>query len=517
MTHTTDKAPPTALPPGRPIRYHRWLIACVAILMFILLLLGLTYVAGLWGANSLQVNQRFHYAKIKETPLAFNAGKVLPAVVIQVAEPNRVLFSVIHNSWVKEVMKTPLGKGFVGPWAGILETQGESVGAYFKGRLSQLLIDQLFAEPRISLVYFNGGKISGQPALVFMNPSLKVLNAVDLIAQSSVQKVSQLRDCQGGELDEKELGSQAVTLKLAELKIAQVNLYAGISRDRVVLSSQRLSALQALCTEGQAYSKVGSHDIEVKLNPAAFGPESLRLAQLLGFKQAVHVSFTLNGEQLVPAGIGGELTKPAYLTNTTTPPPLGLIPASSAVSLMLSFNLPQVLNEANLQSYFEHKSVPLKARQVWLLWEPTQVNEKSNGLAMIWSEPQDRAALEAIFSNGSGFQGEMICEQLVLSGGESLSHMLSQSCAGKIPTLKHLSPTLGEFLQKPAALRLSVQWGKLLSSLMMGAYTASLESDTTPQAPIMQQSAALLEQLPLFNWSGVVEGAKVKPEGMRTE
>jgi len=78
-----------------------------------------------------------------------------PAIRAVVYDAALVKSTLEANPWLKDVLSKPLGRGFVGSWAGFLGTRGEDMHADFKGAIIDLLLDKVLTQP------FGGGLVRG--------------------------------------------------------------------------------------------------------------------------------------------------------------------------------------------------------------------------------------------------------------------------------------------------------------------------------------------------------------------
>ena len=77
-------------------------------------------------------------------PVAMEVPRLPPAPAIRavVYDAALVKSTLEANPWLKDVLSKPLGRGFVGSWAGFLGTRGEDMHADFKGAIIDLLLDK---------------------------------------------------------------------------------------------------------------------------------------------------------------------------------------------------------------------------------------------------------------------------------------------------------------------------------------------------------------------------------------
>jgi len=443
------------------------------------------------------------------SPITVPEHALAASIVVRVQDPVAVRRVADSSQWLKDTVRSPLGQGFLGPWAGFFGSRGEDLQASFKGPVLDYLLGELTARP-VQVIWFGGGDAPGVPALVVDDPSSGAREAVSALAKITEYGTATATHCPGDNVPEmtkdkdgKDL-QPPVRFTFSRLLIADQAIFALASEKRLVMSPKPLGALAAMCGK---FAGAPQGALSVTLDPAAFGREAQQLAALLGLVAEPTLSFEVKNDRLEPRGISGALNNAHLKVQPLEEQALKTIPEKTPVVLSLALDLPSELSNKSLQGFLKNASGPTTTRQVSILWSPSAKGVSEVGL--VWSRPQDEAALRKIFSGPNALRRETACGQhLLASSGKLLGEML-EACKGSRPSLTSAAPPVVAGLRDADSLVLLVHLGHLMSDLLRSAYDGA----TVPEIDAAVQA---LEQLPALGFAGAAQGNALAPKGFRS-
>jgi len=247
--------------------------------------------------------------------------------------------------------------------------------------------------------------------------------------------------------------------------------------------------------------------LSIALDPAAFGREAQQLVAMLGLSDTPTLSFEVKNDRLEPRGISAALKNTHLKVQALDEQALKAIPEKSPVVLSLALDLPTELSTESLKGFLKNAAGPTTPRQVTLLWTPNVKGDTDLGI--VWSRPQDEAALRKIFSGPNALRRETACGQHLLASSAKVLNDMVDACKGKLPSLASAAPSVVTGLRDADSLTLLVHLGHLSAGLLRASYDG-------PPAPEMDAAAQQLEQLPAFGFAGAAQGALLAPKGFRS-
>jgi hypothetical protein len=452
-------------------------------------------------------------------PVALEVPNIPPAPAIRVVVHDAALLktTVQQNPWLKQVLTQPLGRGFVGSWAGFLGTRGEDMSADFKGTVVDLLLEKVLAQP-FEVVWFAGRREAGVPAVIIQEPNGAAKGAFEALDAMASRGTFTLERCieRGAVSDETRKHVRDLTeVTVKRWLLADHAVYAALGDDRLVVGRKPSVVQQGMCAVLEKPAPQPGVAVEVGFESDTLGREAQVFLASLGL-DGTRLLFGAENNTLVPRGIAAKIASPGRLaTGKLGGDFLRTIPEEAPVVLALQVALPKSLDAAALAAFFKGESQgPTATRQVALVWYPGGTNQSKPDIAVLWSEKADKAALSEIFASDLQVADKPICNNLVLAATSEIREKLELSCNGKLPSLNHGAGNVVAGWQGNTSVVLGLNLGKLLVNLTRDAWDQ--ENGKTPLPSEMQEATRQLEALPFFGLSGAVQGAALLPGGFRS-
>jgi hypothetical protein len=427
------------------------------------------------------------------------------AVWIDVHAPAAVWKAARESAWLRKVLADPLGQGFASSWSAFLGTRGTDLAGAFEGTVMDLAAGKLLAEP-FRVVFLSGEAATGTPALLVPKPSGAARSAFDLLERASQSGRYDAARCPGATQDLRE------KLEVSRWLIADHAVFAARRDGRLALARNPLTVVQALCADLPAMKADQGVDVSVTMAPAALGRESQLGAALLGLAATSSFLFGVEGDRLVPRGVGGELSVPARLQSAAPGEDLlRLLPGDAGLVLLATLNLPDALDRQSLEDHLGGRyKGNLAPRTVAVLWNPSP---GATQVALAWPE-RDARALREFFTGPNQLFEKRACGHVVLASTGALAAAMERSCSGMTPSLLNGAPAVASGLRAPVSLGVNVNVGLVLSRLLGDAYAA--EHAKGPASPGIESARRLLEELPFVGLRGVARGGALTPGGFRS-
>jgi hypothetical protein len=448
-----------------------------------------------------------------------------PALWIDVREPQKAREALRKNAWLQQTLQQPLGKGFVGSWGPFLGSRGEDLRAAFKGAVAEAVMVPLLSQP-FRVAWLAGPEQLRSPVLVVPAPRDQARLAYAAL-DSTARRGDLSSRCPGA-------SPSAQPLRMVRWLIGEHAVYAALAADRLALSRHPSALIHALCLPpADVNLPERGADVEVGFAPDRLGRGAQLGAALLGMGPAARLQLSVQGDKLVPAGIGGQLARPERLgAGAPNEELLEITPAGAPVVLTAQLNLPDLLDRDSLRAYWQGAaSQPMAVRQVAVVWWP-RGDGRHPEAALLWSRPSDRAALEKIFAGDNKLDTAMICGQLVLaSGPKDMLERFDAACEGRAPSLKSAAPAAVEGLRRPSSVALAVQVGRALAQLAEDGYRSDAEAELSLRgAPVPKEPGPLpaalpaaviealrqLAELPFLGFTGTAGKRELIPGGFGT-
>ena len=450
------------------------------------------------------------------TPIALTPGEeeAVPTVWVDVHDPAAVKRALFSNEWVQHILKEPLGRGFVGPWAAFLGTRGEDLKAAFSGAVLNLVAEQVLTRP-FRVVWFASERSSDTPALIIPDPSSGARAALLALDKGTRRGTFSAPHCPGA-------GSPA-PIEIRRLLLAEHAVYLGEANDRVVLGRQPASVLNGLCATLPPMSPAQpGNALELAFDSARFGREAEELMHVLGLGRVARLEFEVGKEGLFPRGLGAELTAPARLDSAALSDPLlKTIPEDVPVLLTFQLRLPAKLSSDALKAYWSSPAAggATETRQVAVLWNPRGDRNLPTELAVIWSRADDD--LREIFAGSHKLQTRRVCGQQVFTSTSELLGRIERACLGSSPSVLAAAPAVVAGLRARSSLGLGIHLGRLLAQLASDGYWS--EHKASPKSPLtgvappeIEQAKRALDALPFVGFTGTVRESALVPGGFRS-
>lgn len=427
-------------------------------------------------------------------------NQAAPALVLDVASPAKLRTAMLSNAWVDEVLAAPLGRGFLGSWAGFLGTRGTDIGGVFAGTLLEFMLDRVLSTP-FRVVWFGGSDAPSSPVIVVPQAggtAKAAFEAIDKIARRGTVNAAGCRTTN-------EPGDEPVSVDVARWLVADHPVFAAVSGAQLFFSRDVAAVVQASCVSlGKAESDA---DLALSVFPSGLGREAEQLALLTGLT-APRLEFMLENNVLVPRGIAGQALDGRLSSQALPESMLKAIPEDVPVVMALGLNLPTTLDAESIAAHFKKPNGKL-ARHAVLLWVPRGGNQGVE-TALLWSRPEDRAELQAMFNQAL----DDVCGVPALSSSDALTARMRRSCMGQAPSVMNAAPAVSEGFRKFTSVALGVHPGRALSGLTVDAYQAETGDRTLPSQ--MEDARKLLDELPFVGLFGRVKGSLLVPGGFRS-
>jgi hypothetical protein len=434
---------------------------------------------------------------------AITLGEVPAAAFwIDVHAPAAVWKAARESAWVKKAMAEPLGQGLSAGLAAFLGTRGTELAGAFEGTVLDLVMQKLLADP-FRVVYLAGADATGTPAFVVPEPSRTATGAFELLQQAVANGSYALGACPGGKG-----GGMIVSRWL----VADHAVFAAALDGRIALAGNPKAVAQALCLELPKLEAEKGVDLSLAVSRSGLGHEGLLAGQLLGVAAVTRFQFGIEGTQLVPRGIAGELEAEKRLEAAAPKDELlKLVPGEAGFVLLATLNLPEALDTQSLKQHLDGKYPgKLAARTVAVVWNPRPGEPE---VAVAWPE-RDAAFLREAFQGPNQMVEKKVCGHLVLASTGALAGAMERSCAGKLPSLLNGAPAVVAGLRQPVSLGVNVNVGQVLSRALGDAWAA--EHGKKPASPEIESARRLLEELPFVGLRGVTKGDTLVPGGFRS-
>lgn len=488
----------------------------LAVAVVVVLLIG----GGVWW---------FVHGKHSEPPLAVGAAQkhttgaspiVVPeqpltaSILVRVQDPVAVRHVADSSQWLKDAVRSPLGQGFLGAWAGFFGSRGEDLQASFKGTVLDYLLGELTARP-VQVIWFGGGDAPGVPALVVDDPSSGARDAIRALAKITEYGTATATHCPGDtppepnkDKDGKEV-PPPIRYTFSRLLIADQAIFAMVTDKRLVMSPKPLGALAGVCGK---FVEAPQGAMSLALNLAAFGREAQQLAALLGIGDSATLSFDVKNDRLEPRGISAVLKNARLKVQALDEQALKTIPEKTPVVLSVALDLPTDLSASSLQAFLKNTAGPTTPRQVTILWSPSAKDNSAKAnteVAVVWSRPQDEKALRSIFSGPNALRHETVCGQHLMASSAKLLGEMVDACNGKLPSLASAAPAVVAGLRDADSVTLLVHLGHFAAGLLRSAYDGA-------SVPEIAAAAQQLEELPALGFAGAAQGTTLAPKGFRS-
>lgn len=440
----------------------------------------------------------------------------VPALIVDVHDPAKVRDALRRNAWLQHEMQAPLGRGFLGAWAGFLGTRGEDLHAGFSGAIADLFLEKLLAQP-FRVVWFGGSVVSGTPALVI--PAAGELQKAAYASLDAVAKHGSTvaRSCPGEKAPQG--AAPAREFSLSRWVVADKSVYAAEHAGLLVLARAPMAVLEALCADLGAMERSAGADLEIGVDLTTPSLDTRHLATLLGAGRRARLALAVQEDRLVPLGIVASLPNRGALgVSGLSDDLLRLVPEDLPVLLTLQLQLPARLERASLQQLLAGKwSGPTRPRQAAVLWVPHGSEAAPIEVAVAWSSAEDEAGLADLFTGPNQMRRAIVCQHVVLSSSAGLLERLRRACAGKSPSLLDAPGPVVQGLRDQGSVALAVQLGRMLALLTEEGWRS--EAGVTagePLPPEMQQAVHELLELPLLGFVGTAQAAALSPRGFKS-
>jgi hypothetical protein len=472
--------------------------------------------SGSSGSGQSSVLQALPPAPGKPGQMQVPTEPVRPAFWVDVYAPGKVREALTGNAWLKEQLQKPLGKGFVGGWAAFLDTQGEELGGSFQGAVFDVMAGQFLAAP-FRMVWYSGENRAGTPAIIVPEPGNATMAAFD--SMSGVVRRNELTaaSCPGGE---GEVPSEGFTLQ--RWLIAEQALWAARTDDKLVFGRHPAVVLQGLCELHLDLEAPQGVDVELGFAPEPLGREAQLLTHVMGVANGIRLQFAVEGQRLVGRGISGPVAdEPRLDSAPLSDELLKLVPEETPVLLALQLKLPEQLDKDTLKAFWSGKgaAVPLRTRQVAMVWTPRGDPALPTEVALLWGRPEDAQALGQLFSGPNKMESATLCGHHVLASTPDVLARLRKACEGQGPNLLNAAAPVVQGLRAPGSVSFGVHTGRLLGMLVADGYwsqvTQADSSKPRPRAapPEIEAARRDLETLPYVGLRGTVDGNRLVPGG----
>jgi len=432
--------------------------------------------------------------------------KAQAAVWIEVHNPAKVREVLFANEWAQQVLKEPLGRGFVGPWAAFLGSRGEDLHASFSGPVLTLFAEEMLGSP-FRVVWFENN--TGGPAVVVPAPGQGPRAAFAAMNQAATHGTYTASTCPG------DAPAPGGSLEVTRWLLAGHNVYGALSSERLVFAQDPSSALQGLCAEMPAPTPT-SADLELDFAPERIGREEGELFNALGLGKVARLQFRAEKGTLVPQGLAAEVLAPGRLDAAPLSEDLlKAIPEDTSVLLSLQLKLPEELSIPSLQAYWKDgRASSLLTRQAVLLWNPRGDARQKRSLSILWSRKEDEKAMAQHFTGAH----KVACEVLVLGLHEDDLKRVESACTGRVPNALNAAPPILAGLKAKASVAFGVHLGKLLPQLLLDGRGSDPEVSARggPLPPEMEQAKRQLELLPFLGFMGIAQEKTWVPGGFRS-
>jgi len=455
----------------------------------------------------------------------------LPGVLVEVHDPSAIKELWDNNAWAKDLRGSALGRGFLGRWAPLFGSKAEDLKTALKGALADILLTRVLTKP-FQLIWFQGASAQGLPALVMPDaPSsatsvLEALGSVDgadITVASCPPVPDELEDGQdadGGTIVRRKSTFTITTptgpFKLRAYTIAESTFVAAQDGARLILGGSPGAVVTALCAPLPAMQPRSGVDLDLTLLADNLGREAELLTALLGVQGPLHLGFGVEKDTLAPRGISAALGNVVRLVDGAMGADMvKLIPEDTGITLLMNLKLPARIDGDSLgKALAAGPGADARVRQVAFIFNPSGSRAGVPAAALLWGRVEDAADLSALFGGATALASGTHCNHVILSTTADLLKDLETVCLGKSPSLAHASEPVVGGLQKPHALGVHVQPGRMLWNLTMDGYVRAGRSGELSDE--MKAAQQLLEALPFLGFRGRVGDAALTGEGFRS-
>ena len=407
------------------------------------------------------------------------------SVWIDVTSPAALRTVLRDNAWLKSTIDEPLGRGFLGGWAGLLGTAADDVGLQklSQGLVADLIADHVLVQPT-RLTWFAGWG-GGAPAAIIPAPEAALVATFEALKAGLERGGFIAPGCPGEPTpptpplatDGVDAGVTAPIpnpnrIDISRLLVADVAIYAAHTRGRLVFSKDEIAVMNAVCAAVPVITATAGSDVVVAMAPDHMGRDVHALTALLGLGKEPTLTMRVDGSRLVPVGIAVPLAKPGRLEATSiSKDTWKLVPEDVPVTVGLNLRLPKTLGTAELAKFWQTDADDgLVARQALVLWQPRGDRKAATEVAVVWSDVADRAGLEEIFRGNNTMTVRTICDRVVVSSSTELMGRMEAACTGTAPSMLFAQPAVVSGITGPWSVGVVVDSGKLLSELMMDSW-----------------------------------------------
>ncbi len=443
---------------------------------------------------------------------------------VDVAAPGKVKEALFANPWLQDVLKQPLGQGFLGGWGPFLGSRGEDLKGSFKGAVLDLVAGQLLTDPfRVAWLSTQGGP--GLPVVLVENAGASATSAFRALEAVARRGGFTAKQCPGAPEPVEGAAAPAPApeeIEISRWLLAEHSVFAGLRGGRMVLGRQPKAVLQGLCAPQSPLATAAGADVALAVDLANLGRDGQTLAHALGLQGPLALSFQVDGNTFKPTGLSAKLASARFGRATLSSELLKLIPGEVPVVLALNVALPERLDEASLKAFLAGKPTGAQlARQIAIAWHPRGDRNLPPEVAIAWGRAEDAPALAKLFSGPNPLASGTHCGHAVLASSAELLARMAQACEGKVPNLAHAAPAVVGGLAAPSSVTLGVDLGKLLSQLTSDGFLS--ETPASPKQPLpkglppeLDSARRVLEALPYVGFRGVAEGGALVGGGFRS-
>lgn len=461
---------------------------------------------------------------------------VLPAGVwIDVARPALLQGVLTGNAWLTEVADEPLGRGFLGDWAGFLGTSGEEVGLQqlAGGMVGGFIADAVLVQP-LRLVWYAGWGGS-PPALIIPRPEAALTRTFSAL-RAVVERGGHVVDGCPAEASASASPTSAPPaappapsnrIEISRLVVADQAVFAALARDRLVFSQSPATVVHAVCGALPMIAASAEADVLLGLAPEKVGREAHAFFGLVGLKGAPAVGFKLDGERLRPVGLAGALARPERLDNVAVPAATwALVPEDLPVAVAANLRLPRSLARASLEAFYGggggvgggggDGGGALSTRHALVLWQPRGDAKARTEVAVVWSEVADKEGLQAILSGPNAMEVRVVCEHLVAASTPALLARIQAACTQQAPGLTFAEPAVVAGLKAPTSVGVVIDLGRFFAGLLEDGFAQEPERQKVKRGDVpaeITQATRRLRELPRIGLFGDKQGEALAPRG----
>jgi hypothetical protein len=458
---------------------------------------------------------------VKE-PLDVGAADVAAASVwIDIAKPAVLKTVLRENAWLKRVGEAPLGRGFLGEWAGLLGTASDDVGLekLSQGAIADLLTDKVFVQP-VRVTFFEGWG-GAAPVLSVTRPDAAVSTTYAAMTLGLERGGYTVDGCIGEPPAPTDTDADGKRVKnpseivISRLVVADKVVFAANTRGRLAFSVDARSLWNALCAPLPDVAARADADVVIAMAPAQVGRDAHALFGLLGLSDTVSLAMKVDGQRLIPVGIEGALKNATRLDSTPiSDDTWALVPEDVPVVVGVNVRLPTALSTESLKKFYETGEGQTSTRQIVFVWQPHGDNQAPTDVAVIWSDPNDRAALETMFSGPNPMTIRSVCGRVVASSTTSLLSRIEGACSKAAPSVVFAEPAIKAGLEKGWSVGVIVDMGRLGAELMSDGYRTAVAKDPKKAPPPeIEQAKVLLRELPRMGFVGEKVESALRPRG----